>query len=125
MEQGMVRTTLPEDEADGHGKVTGSCGDTIEIFVKVDRGRVTWAHHRCTGCMYTAACAIVAARAIEDKTLAEARRAVRPELIDQALGGLPRDHLHCAALATHAVLEAIDDAIVVSREPWRKVYRRS
>jgi len=120
----MTHSWTPEDDADGHGKVTGSCGDTIEVFVKVDGGRITWAHQRCQGCLYTAACALVAVRAIERKGLAEARRAVRPEIIDEALGGLPESHQHCAALATHAVLEAIDDAIVTAREPWRKVYRR-
>jgi len=121
----MRDSWIPEDDADGHGVVTGSCGDTIEVFVKVDDGRITWAHHRCCGCAFTAACALVATRRIEHKTLAEARRAVRPEAIDDDLGGLPEDHKHCASLATHAVHEAIDDAITVAREPWRKAYRRS
>ena len=119
-----TRDTADMDDVDGHGSVTGTCGDSIEIFVRVDAGRVTWASYRCQGCVFTVLCAATAVRLIEGKTLAEARRAVRPESILDAAGGLPDDHLHCATIATHSAHEALEQAMASEREPWRKAYGR-
>ena len=116
------RDTADMDDADGHGSVTGTCGDSVEIFVKVDAGRVTRASHRCQGCVFTVLCAAAAVSLIEGKTLAEARRAVRPKSILDAAGGLPDDHLHCATIATHSAHEALEQAMASEREPWRKAY---
>lgn len=112
------------DNADGYGSVTGSCGDTIDIFVEVKANRVIRASFECRGCAFTVACASVASELIAGETLPHARRAVSPAAIVTALGGLPDDHLHCASLATHSVHEALDDAIQMAREPWRKAFRR-
>jgi nitrogen fixation protein NifU and related proteins len=112
------------DHADGYGSVTGSCGDTIDIFVQVQANRVVRASFECRGCAFTVACASVASELIAGETLPHARRAVSPDAIIDALGGLPDDHLHCASLATHSVHEALDDAIQMAREPWRKAFRR-
>ena len=111
-------------EVDGHGSVTGTCGETIEIFVKVDAGRVAQVAQRCDGCAFTHICAAATADLIRGKTIIEARRAVRPETIAAAVGGLPDDHLHCATIATHSAHEALEQALANAREPWRKAYRR-
>ena len=109
--------------ADGHGTVTGSCGDTIEMFVCVRGDRIVKSSFDCRGCAYTLACASVASEIIVGKTFGQARRDVSPDAIAATLGGLPEDHLHCASLATHSVHEALDDAMKTAREPWRKSFR--
>ncbi len=111
------------DGADGHGTVTGSCGDTIEVFIAVEGDRIVRASFDCRGCAYTVACASVASERIVGRTFRGALVAVAPDAIVAALGGLPEDHLHCASLATHAVHEAIDDALRMAREPWRRAFR--
>ncbi len=112
------------EDPDGRGRVTGTCGDTVEIFVKVQDGRVVQACSQIQGCVFTAACAAAASSLIEGKTLAEARRAASPDAIAAVVGELPDDHRHCAELATHSVHEALDSALLGEREPWRKAYRR-
>ena len=105
---------------DGHGCVEGTCGDTVEIFVKVSDDRVLQASFVCDGCAFTSACASTAATLIEGKSLAEARRAVSPAAIVGLIGPLPQDHEHCAALATHSAHEALDDAQRDASEPLRR-----
>lgn len=109
---------------DGHGCVRGTCGDTVEIYVQLRGDRVERASFVCDGCAYTAACASTAASLLEGKSLAEARRSVSPAAIATVIGGLPRDHEHCAALATYSAHEALDEATIAARDPWRKLYRR-
>lgn len=112
------------ENPDGHGYVQGSCGDSVEIFVKLSEGRVELSSYVCRGCAFTLACASAAASIIEGKAIADARRSVSPSAIAAIVGELPDDHEHCAALATYCVHEALDDALQVEREPWRKTYRR-
>jgi len=112
------------ENPDGHGYVKGSCGDSVEIFVKLGDGRVERSSYFCHGCRFTMACASAAASLIEGRTIAEARRSVSPAAIASVVGELPDDHEHCAALATYCVHEALDDAVRSEREPWRKAYRR-
>lgn len=44
------------------------------------------------------------------KTISEAEKITPDELIG-ALGGLPKDHLHCAELAVMTLREAVIDAM--------------
>jgi NifU-like protein involved in Fe-S cluster formation len=41
-----------------------------------------------------------------------------------ALGGLPEESQHCALLATDTLKEAIRDYLAMSKEPWKKAYRK-
>ncbi len=38
------------EEADGHARITGPCGDTMEFWIQVDEGIVTAASFTTTGC---------------------------------------------------------------------------
>jgi nitrogen fixation NifU-like protein len=109
---------------DGRGRSESECGDSIEILLALDAGVVTQAAYRIEGCSFTLVCGRVAAELARGKTLAEARRATRPEDIEAALGGLPEGNRHCAELASEAVAEALTDAAANMREPWKKHYRR-
>jgi len=108
---------------DGYASITGPCGDSVEVSIAIDEGRIARVGHVPSGCAFTLACASVATTIAKGRTLAEARSAVSPMAIDAALGGLPEDHAHCARLAASAVWGAIDDAIATAREPWRRAYR--
>ena len=120
----LTASSLPMAEPDGQGRCESDCGDVVEIFVAVDAGVVTEAGYRIQGCAFTLVCGRAAAELVRGKTLAEARRATRPEQIDAALGGLPEANRHCAELASNAVSEALVDAAANMQEPWKKHYRR-
>jgi nitrogen fixation NifU-like protein len=93
---------------DGYARGVGSCGDAIEVFLDIGKGRVRAIRRQPAGCVYTVACARAMNTRVEGRTLEEAlgRTALH---VAAALDGLPPDHLHCAALAVNTLGEAIDN----------------
>jgi nitrogen fixation NifU-like protein len=78
------------------------CGDILELSVRMDQGRIAEAHFRTRGCVTAMACSSLLTELLCGKTLAEAR-AITPEQISEALGGLPPATFHAAQLARDAV----------------------
>ena len=95
-------------EADGHGRVTGSCGDTIEVFLKFEEDRVRDSSFLTDGCGISGVCGSYAAELGLGKTAEEIIQ-VRGEDILAILGGLPEEDRHCAFLAVSALQEALED----------------
>jgi len=109
--------------ADGFASVTGPCGDTMEIWLKVKDGKVEDATFWTDGCGTSIACGSIATEMVKCKNAAQALAINQNEVL-QALGGLPEDSLHCALLAANTVQAAIRDYLALKREPWKKAYRR-
>ena len=78
-------------------------GDTVRLYLKVEKNRIVDAKVKVFGCPTAIAAASVLTELVMGKTLDEAL-AVRNEDISTALGGLPEGKLHCSVLA-EAVLE--------------------
>ena len=57
--------------ADGFARVTGPCGDTMEIYLKVEDGRVASAAFQTDGCIATIASGSMVTTIIKGKTIAE------------------------------------------------------
>jgi NifU-like protein involved in Fe-S cluster formation len=119
----LTAASQPISNPDGHGWCESECGDFVEILVRLDAGIVTDSGFHIQGCAFTVVCGRAAAALVRGKTLAEARRATRPECIEAALGGLPDANRHCSELASNAVAEALIDAASHISEPWKKPYR--
>jgi len=96
------------DQFDGYGLVFGSCGDTMEIFMRLDGERIQEASFMTDGCGPTVACGSLLTRMVQGKSLAEAAAIEAAEVII-ALDGLPPEHIHCATLAVNTLREAIAD----------------
>lgn len=96
------------DQFDGYGLVFDSCGDTMEIFVRLDGERIQEASFMTDGCGPTVACGSLLTRMVQGKSLAEAAAIEAAEVII-ALDGLPPEHIHCATLAVNTLREAIAD----------------
>jgi nitrogen fixation NifU-like protein len=97
-------------DADGHGRVTGTCGDTLEVFLRLDTGRVAASSFLTDGCGPSVVCGSFAAelslgQAVEDLV------DFGGETILARIGGLPEDDRHCAFLAAAAVRAAVDDVM--------------
>lgn len=107
--------------ADGHGKKTGDCGDTVEFFLMINGDRIASISYTLNGCLNTNACANAIIDLVEGKSLAEAWE-IDPEDVANYLESLPEDHFHCAELATGALYLALADAREKKKSPWKKLY---
>jgi nitrogen fixation protein NifU and related proteins len=96
------------DDPDGYGLVFGSCGDTMEIFLRLNGERIEQVAFMTDGCGPTMACGSMLTRMAQGKSLAEAAAIEAAEVII-ALDGLPAEHLHCATLAVNTLRQAIAD----------------
>ncbi len=108
--------------ADGHGKKTGDCGDTVEFFLMVRNNRIETAAYAINGCLNTNACANTIIELIEGKAV-DAAWEVSPEDVAAYLETLPEDHFHCAELSVGALYLALADLREKKRAPWKKMYR--
>ena len=108
---------------DGFGSATSSCGETMEIRLKAQDGKITDVAFWTDGCSTTAACGSIATEIIKGEDVAQAL-AINQNDILEALGGLPETNHHCALLAKSAVKAAIQDYITMRKEPWKKAYRK-
>jgi nitrogen fixation NifU-like protein len=108
---------------DGFGRITGPCGDTMEIYLKVRDGRVMNATFWTDGCGTSIASGSMVTELTKGKSVLEAQKITQQDILD-ALGGLPEDSLHCALLAANTLKEAIKDYLSFKNEPWKRAYRR-
>lgn len=93
---------------DGHGKNTGDCGDTVEIFLMMEDETVSYASFDVDGCLNTAACANTVVNMVIGRNPAEAWE-VTPEQVISFLQTLPDESEHCAELAVGALYLALSD----------------
>ena len=111
------------DQPNGWARVTGPCGDTIEMRLMVRDGTVTRAAFATDGCDATAVAASVATELAEGKRVPEAGSIGQQDILF-ALGGLPKDSQHCALLAANTLREAVADHLAMQKAPWKRAYRR-
>jgi Mrp family chromosome partitioning ATPase/NifU-like protein involved in Fe-S cluster formation len=98
------------ENPDAQGNFLGSCGDRMQIHLKLINDRILDAKFLADGCGATLACGTMITKMASSKTLEEAGK-ITPEELIEALDGLPDDHLHCAELAVMTLREAIIDAV--------------
>lgn len=110
---------------DGYGKRTGECGDTIEMFLTVDKqDRINAVAIQVDGCLNTVATANAVAFLSEGRTVEEAWD-ITPEKVADYLKTLEEDHFHCAELAVGAFCLALVNYKDLKKKPWKKSYRTS
>ena len=110
-------------KADGFGSVTGPCGDTMEIWLRVKEGKIVNATFWTDGCGTSIAAGSMVTELAEGVTAIEALRITQQEVLD-ALGGLPEESVHCALLAANTLREAVRDYLATKKEPWKRAYRK-
>jgi nitrogen fixation NifU-like protein len=101
-------------EPDAYGIVHGWCGDTMEIYLRLDEESVKEATFVTDGCGPSVACGSMLTRMVQGMSLEEAS-GIRPEDLIVALDGLPEDSVHCAELAVKTLWEAIANGRVEHR----------
>ena len=111
------------ENADGFAKVTGSCGDTMEIWLKVKNGAITDATFMTDGCGTSIASGSMITEIAKGKSISEGWKISKQDVLN-ALGGLPKESEHCALLAADTLNEAIRDYLAMKKEPWKRPYRK-
>jgi len=109
-------------DASGFGRVTGPCGDTIEIWLNVKDGMVADATFLTDGCGTSVASGSMATELAKGRRIPEVLKISQQDILE-ALGGLPEESAHCALLAANTLKEAIKDYITLKKEPWKRAYR--
>lgn len=99
----------PLDDADGVGVADGLCMDTMQMWVRLDGGRVAQCTFYTDGCGATIACGSRLTRLVTGMALDQAL-SLRPEDLIASLGGLPEQHRHCASLSVIAFRNAVRNA---------------
>ena len=94
------------DRPDGYAKVTGPCGDTVEIFLHIRDGRIREIRYTTDGCMTSHAAVSAATEMARGKPLRECLKINQSSILDH-LGGLPEDSQHCALLAAITLHKAL------------------
>jgi nitrogen fixation NifU-like protein len=98
----------PESEISVSQAYKGPCGDTMEFFLKIKNGMIEKANFITDGCGASVATGSQTTILVEGKDLNYAIN-LKPEIIDNTLGGLPDDHKHCAELAVRTLKKAIEN----------------
>jgi nitrogen fixation NifU-like protein len=110
------------EDADGHVSLTGPCGDTMDIWIKVCDGIITNASFVTDGCGSSIAAGSMVTELAKNKTTYEALRISQQDVLD-ALGGLPGESQHCALLAVNALKKSLKDYLVTRNENGKRAYR--
>ena len=96
------------ENPDASARITGNCGDTMEIALQFRDGRVLNTSTWTNGCSYSKSCVEATGMLARNRTLAELRAITMITIMDQ-IGQLPDTHLHCAQLAETTLQYAIKD----------------
>lgn len=90
---------------DGHARISGPCGDSMEFWIVVEQGKVIRVGFDTDGCLSSLACGSMATTLAADRKLEEVEAMGQGDILE-ALGGMPRESEHCALLAADALSAA-------------------
>lgn len=113
------------ENPDGYAKVKGSCGDTMEIFIKMRDEKISECGFQTDGCASSIVCGSVATEVAQNKSFVQALGSISADDILKRLGGLPESDVHCAQLAAETMRRALADCLYQRKTPWKKHYRRT
>ena len=97
------------ENCDGLGKVgNASCGDIMQITLKIENDVIVDAKFKTFGCAAAIATSSTATDMIIGMTIEEALKITNKKVVEE-LEGLPPQKIHCSVLAEEAIKAAIED----------------
>lgn len=108
----------PLQNCDTSARVTGKCGDTMEIFLKFEDNRVNRASYVTDGCASSSLSGSFAAELAMGKTPDELLD-ITGDAVIEAIGRLPDEDKHCAFLAAETLQKALQYYMIRETEKQR------
>lgn len=113
------------DDPDGVGEAGNPiCGDMMKIMIKVEEERIKDIKFVTFGCGAAVAVSSMVTEMAKGKTLEDALKITNKD-VAEALGGLPKNKLHCSNLGAEALKKAIMDYYIRKRGEERQRYPTS
>mgnify|MGYP001206766830 CR=1 FL=1 len=109
------------EKPQGYADVGRSCGDGLEVFLRINQDRIIEARFFSDGCICTIAAGNMTVVLAEGREVYDAFDIDVGTVMD-ALGGLPPGEEHCAELTCTALREALRDYLTYKNEPWKRTY---
>jgi len=85
-----------------HLAYTGICGDTVEIYLKIESNAIRHAKFQAIGCVGAFSSASALMEMVNGKTLEEVEIITEKDVVN-FLGGLPNPKIHCTCLVKRAL----------------------
>ena len=98
------------EDPDCHSSIKGVCGDTVEMSLSIQNGRISDIKFMTDGCGATISCASYVTRTAKGKSIEEALRITQDD-VDKYFQGLPEEHKHCAKLAVMTLTAALEQYV--------------
>jgi len=110
-EKGFDRWRNPKfagkmENPQAHGRVVGTCGDTMEIFFKFENDRVKEGSYTTDGCGSSSVSGSFAVELSLGKSPDELADITGNDVLN-AIGRLPESEQHCASLAALTIQDAL------------------
>ena len=102
------------EDADAHVRHTGPCGDSIELWLRMESGVISEITFIPDGCEGTTACGSALTELARGKRIEDAA-AISAVSIESHLDGLAEEHKHCAGLASTVLHKALGELIGIMR----------
>jgi len=94
---------------DGVGTVgNASCGDIMQMFIKMNEGKILEAKFKTFGCGAAIATSSILTERIKGRTIEEALK-ISDETVKEILSHLPKEKIPCFTLAREALKLAIEE----------------
>lgn len=93
---------------DAHYTFTGPCGDTMEIYMKINSGVISDAKFQAIGGVGLFSSGAALTKMITGKTIRECRDINEMEVLKH-LGNMPEEKVHCAHLTVVTLRKAIEE----------------
>ena len=89
-----------------HLAYTGICGDTVEIYLKIESNIIKEAKFQAIGCAGAFSSGSALMEMVNGKTLEKAEKITEEDIIN-FLEGIPKQKIHCTCLVKRTLQEAI------------------
>ena len=111
------------EAAGGYASITGPCGDTMEIWLKVRNDIITKVTFMTDGCGTTIAAGSMITKLAKGISVSQALMIGQEDVLF-ALDGLPAGRKHCALLAENTLKAVIMDYLALKKEPCKRTCRK-
>ncbi len=97
--------------ADSYARLTGECGDTIEMYIKIQNDRIEKAGYMTDGCSSSSIAGSFAVELAMDKSFEEVLDLQGSDVL-KMIGRFPEAEEHCAHLAIRTLQEALNSFLI-------------